>query len=121
MTLTSNSSITIDGTTINGHASVIMIWEKAVANAIRSGAVAWVRINDDHGTAAVLVHPGTTVHSYISRDDLPVSEKEDAERRATNSNLAAWVDVHIDPSDDIWPLVKSVGIDAEIAANKAAE
>ena len=119
--LPNNSSITIDGVTITTNASAILIWESVIRRAINAGDAKWIRFRDGDGNRGILVHSGSSVSTYISYADATVDGVNYLPDDLPQWNLASWVDTYVDPDDSLWSLIKSLGIDKEIAANKARE
>ncbi|KJL49503.1 hypothetical protein RS84_00216 [Microbacterium hydrocarbonoxydans] len=118
--LPSNSSITIDGITITSNASAILIWEHVIRRAINAGHSKWLRFRDGDGNRGVLIHARSAVSSYISYADAVVDGENFLSDDLPDWNLASWVDEYIDPTDRLWSLIQSIGIDQQIAARKAA-
>ncbi|MEN0022026.1 MAG: hypothetical protein AAGC61_02005 [Microbacterium sp.] len=119
--LPSNSSITIDGVTINTNGGAVLLWENVIRRALTDGKPGWVRLRDGGGTRSILVHSGTSISTYFSDTDVTVNGEKFISDELPDWNLAGWVSDYIDPEDSLWPIVQSLGIDKQIAANEAAD
>ncbi|WP_417510636.1 hypothetical protein [Microbacterium sp.] len=113
----SNSTITIDGFTIQAHASVILLWSTVITRAIRAGEPSWVRLRNAEGMHGVLVTPTSTVLTHISVADLPEHAAEDLSRDTSYGNLATWIKRYVDADDaGTWKLVRTLGLEDAVAA-----
>lgn len=115
-TLPANSSITIDGVTLQAPAAVIYLWEAAIANAIDAGDVEWVSLPGEGGTTRVLVTPTSRVASFIADDDMPGVPAVTNPHSVTESNLPFWIDRYLERDGREWEIVEILGLDKAVDA-----